>query len=246
MPAIAPNPTLTEDKIDKLPRIISDCRAELTNEDINKIRYRLNFADHSDLGKLSCIRVVDPDTIKMPSKESTTGCYYPAAKNREAEIWISSELVKVPNRSEAFIYKVAYKDRLFETLFHELGHHKATLTHSVDKFENEAFAEKYMLAYRKEWKRLYGPPKIYQMLFRALIRIIRYVMLCMIYPFRNRSEELNLFYRNLKGKITFRQYVKELYKLEGVEKEESDKTKKKWIHPLNRDKYRERFTIPER
>ena len=89
MPTIQPNPTLNKDSIDKLPKIFVDCQAKLADRDINKIKVRLNFADHKDLRKLNGIRVVDPAIIKMPSKESTTGCYYPANKSGQAEIhWI--------------------------------------------------------------------------------------------------------------------------------------------------------------
>jgi hypothetical protein len=246
MPAIQPNPTLNNDKIDKLPKIIVDCQTDLDDEDINKIKFRLNFADHNDLRKLNGIRVVDPDTIKMPSKESTTGCYYPSNKYRKAEIRLSSELVKTPNGFEAFLNRIAYKDKLFETLFHELGHHKATLTHSVDKFENEAYAEKYMIAYRKLWKKHYGPSKIYLTLFRILIHFIRIIAIGMIYPFRNKNDELNLIYRNFKGEITFKEYVRQNYKLDGAKINESGKRKKKWTHPLSRDKYRKRFKLPDR
>lgn len=96
MPTIQPNPTLNKDNIDKLPKIIVDCQADLDDRDINKIKVRLNFTDHKDLRKLHGIRVVDPDTIKMPSKESTTGCYHPGNKSGRVEIWLSSELIKTP------------------------------------------------------------------------------------------------------------------------------------------------------
>ncbi len=246
MPTIQPNPTLNKDKIDKLPIIIVDCRAELDDGDINKIKFRLNFADHNDLIKLNCIRVVDIDTIKMPSKESTTGCYHPANKSGKAEIWLSSELIKTPKGFESFLNRIAYKDKLFETLFHELGHHKATLTHSVDKFESEAYAEKYMLAYRKLWKRYYGPSKIYFMLLKVFIKFFRFIAISILYPFRNKSEESNLFYRKLKGEITFNEFRKKLNELTGVGKNESGKVKRKWTHPLSRKKYRDRFNVPDR
>lgn len=246
MPVIQPNPTLHEDYIDKLPNILVDCQAKLGDGDINKIKVRLNFVDHKDLRKLNGIRVVDPGTIKMPSKETTTGCYQPGKKSGQAEIWLSSNLIKTPKGIETFLNRITYKDRLFETLFHEIGHHKATLTHSVDKFEGEAYAEKYMLAYRKLWKKHYGPSKIYVTLLKTIIKFIRFIMLGLLYPFRNKSEVSNLYYRNLKGEITFKEFVKELNELPGVSKNESGKVKKKWTHPLNRKKYRNRFKLPDR
>ena len=94
MPAIETNPTLNKDNIDQLPKIIVDCNTDLSDADINKIKDRLNFTDHRDLIKLNGIRVVGPDTIRTPSKESTTGCYYPEHGSHKAEIWISSKLIK--------------------------------------------------------------------------------------------------------------------------------------------------------
>ncbi|CAB1082635.1 hypothetical protein D1AOALGA4SA_10237 [Olavius algarvensis Delta 1 endosymbiont] len=193
MPEIQPDPTLHEDNIDKLPKILIDCQAKLDDGDINKIRVRLNFVDHKDLRKLNGIRVVDPGTIQMPSKEPTIGCYHPANKSGQAEIWLSSCLINTSKGFETFFDRMTYKDKLFETLFHEIGNHKASLTHSVDKFENEAFAEKYMLAYKKFWKRHHGPSKIYIKVFRYFIKLLRFILIGILYPFKNRNKEINHF-----------------------------------------------------
>ena len=87
MPTIKPNPTLNKASIDKLPKIIADCQAELNDWDIYKAKVRLNFADHNDIRKLNGIRVVDPDRIRLPSKESTMGCYHPGNKSGSVFIW---------------------------------------------------------------------------------------------------------------------------------------------------------------
>ena len=242
MPAIQPNPTLHEDNIEKLPKILLDCQAKLDDGDINRIQVRLNFVDHKDLRNLGGIRVVDPDTIKMPSKETTTGCYHPGSNSGQAEIWLSSDLIKTPKGLETFLKRIVYKDKLFETLFHEIGHHKASLTHSVDKFENEAYAEKYMLAYRQFWKKYHGPPKIYIKAFGYFIKLLRFILIGILYPFRNRNKEINLFYRNLTGEIS----LKEFNELMGITHTDSGGKKKKWTHPLTRKKYRDRFRLPER
>jgi hypothetical protein len=246
MPPIRPNPTLDNKKIDQLPKMISNCEASLSEKDLDKIKTRLNFVDHSDLIRLHCIRIVDPNTIRVPSKESTTGCYYPENGSKKAEIWISSELVKNRKRIEGFFNKIKYKDKLFETLFHELGHHKAKLTHSVDKFESEAFAEKYMLAYKKCWKSHYGPSKIYITIFRLFLKVLRYIVIGMLFPFRNRNKEINLFYRNIKGDISYKEFTKEYNQLMNIKEKAGKKNKKKWIHPLSKEKYRDRFNLPER
>ena len=242
MPAIQPNPTLHVNNIDKLPKILVDCQVKLDDGDINKIRVRLNFVDHKDLRKLKGIRLVDPDTIKMPSRETTTGCYQPGNKSGQAEIWLSSNLIKTPKGLETIFNRIVYKDKLFETLFHEIGHHKARLTHSVDKFENEAYAEKYMLAYRKFWKKHHGPSKIYIKVFRYFIKLLRLFFIGILYPFRNKNKEINLFYRNITGEIS----LKEFNELMGIKHNDSGRKKKRWTHPLSRSKYRDRFNLPER
>ena len=145
---------------------------------------------------------------------------------------------------ESFINKLIYKDKLFETLFHELGHHKSRITHSVDKFEGEAYAEKYMLAYKKCWKKHYGPSKLYIIAFKTFTKFLRFILIGILYPFRKRNKEINLFYRNIKGEITSKEFSKELNELMDINETESEK--KKWAHPLNEEKYRNRFQIPDR
>ena len=127
-------------------------------------------------------------------------------------------------------------------MFHEIGHHKRRLTHSVDKFENEAYAEKYMLAYRKFWKKHHGPSKIYIKVFRYFIKLLRLFFIGILYPFRNKNKEINLFYRNITGEIS----LKEFNELMGIKHTDSGRKKKKWTHPLSRKKYRDRFNLPER
>lgn len=246
MPAIHPNPTMNEDNIGKLPKILNEDQAKLDDQGIKRIRVRLNFADHKDLMHLNAIRVVPPDTIKMPSKESTTGCYYPESKSGRAEIWLSSDIVKAPEGFGAFLSRITYNDMLFRTLFHEIGHHKARLTHSVDKFEDEAYAEKYMLAYKKLWNKHYGPPKIYNVLLKILFKGIGYIFACILYFFRNKNEIFNLLYRHLKGEIAFKEIEDRITKSTNVDEKRTGVRKKKWTHPLTRKKYRNRFRLPER
>ena len=147
---------------------------------------------------------------------------------------------------EGFFDKITYKDNLFETLFHELGHHSAKLTHSVDKYESEAYAEKYMLAYKKCWKSHYGPSKIYIRVLRFFIKVFRFIVIGMLFPFRNRNKEINLFYRNIRGEITFEEFTKEYNELMDVKENTRRKNKKKWIHPLSKEKYRKRFNLSKR
>jgi hypothetical protein len=189
---------------------------------------------------------VNPSFIKTPDGETTAGCYQQARKTRKAEIWLSSELFEPSLNIERFVYRILGKDRLFETLFHELGHHKSTLIHSVDKFEAEAYAERYMLAYKKCWNKRYGPSKVFVNPFRLLFRSLLYILRGIFWLFRKRSAHANLFYRNLRGEISGGAFNKQFYRLMGLDRDDPTKGKKKWIHPLNRKKYRERFHIPDR
>jgi hypothetical protein len=247
MPSISPNPNFDKSKIDRLPKIFSNCDNALSQKDIAAIQVRLNFVDPNDLRRLHCLRVVNEDIIKLPSKESTTGCYYPDNGSNKAEIWLSYKLIKKGKGTEGLLNKLFYKDKLLETLFHEIGHHKASLIHSVDKYENEAYAEKYMLAYRKAWKSKFGPSKLYIIILKFTIKIVRYIVIGIIFPFRNMSNEMNLFYRICKGDINSIEFVNEYEKMTGSkENSTTDKKKSKWVHPLNKEKYLKRFRIPKR
>ncbi len=136
MPPIKPNPTLDHNNFERLPKIEVSGQKYLNSTELHKVKKRLNFADHNDFRRLRYIRIVDPDAIKLPSKELTTGCYFPANGSKKAEIWLSYDLLKRQKGIEGLFDRLFYKDRLFETLFHELGHHKAKLTHSVDRCES--------------------------------------------------------------------------------------------------------------
>ena len=99
-----------------------------------------------------------------------------------------------------------------------------------------------MLEYRKFWKKHHGLPKIYIKAFSYFIKLLRILLIGILYPFRNRNEEINLFYRNITGKIS----LKEFNELMGITHTGSGSKKKKWTHPLRREKYRDRFNLPER
>jgi hypothetical protein len=244
-PPIKPNPTVYNTATSLLPEIIIDCEAEISDESISTIKKRLDFTDHNDFRKLKCIRIVNPDRIKMPSKKTTTGCYFEAQGSSMAEIWISSELLKPQQRLEHFFNRITKKDTLFEALFHELGHHKSKLVHSIDKFEGEAYAEKYMIAYRKYWRKVYGPSKLITIPFRLVIYFFRYISISFLFFIKNRSPESNLFYLYLTQKISREEFIKKHSQLFEYN-EDSEQPKKKWIHPLRRKKYRKRFSLPER
>lgn len=244
-PPIRPNPTIETTTHPFLPEIIIDCDTEITEGTIAIIKKRIHFTDHQDLRNLKCIRIVNPDHIKLPSKKTTAGCYFEAQGSNLAEIWISSELLKPKRKLERFFNRITKKDHLFETLFHELGHHKSKLVHSVDKFENEAYAERYMIAYRKYWRKIYGPSKIVTIPFRLFIYMFRYISVGILFIIKDRNPTANLFYRYLTKKISREDFIKSHSQLFGYG-EDNERSRNKWVHPLKRKKYRKRFSLPER
>jgi hypothetical protein len=72
--------------------------------------------------------------------------------------------------------------------------------------------------------------------------MLRFILIGLLYPFRNRNKEINLFYRNITGEIS----LKEFNEWMGIKQTDSGRKKKKWAHPLSRSKYRDRFNLPER
>lgn len=169
-----------------LPKILVDCDSHISRRVMRKIQQRLQFANPHDLRYLSCIRIVEPSAITLPSKETTTGCYWPKRKGQEAEIWLSTNLFRFPGIKWALINRFFIKqDRIFETLFHELGHHKAHHIRLVSKYKQEAYAEKYMQAYKDVWLTYHRPTRIGQRMFDGLFGLFanKYVMfiLCDVY-----------------------------------------------------------------
>ncbi len=50
----------------------------------------------------------------------------------------------------------------------------------------------------------------------------------------------------IKGEITYKEFTKEYNELIGQNDNTNGNQKKKWVHPLNREKYRDRFILPDR
>ena len=92
LPFIEATPNLEKKPVSYFPKIIVDCDKRISRRALKRIQKRLQFADPHDLRHLSCIRIVEPSALKLPSKETTNGCYWPKWKIREPEIWLSTNL----------------------------------------------------------------------------------------------------------------------------------------------------------
>lgn len=245
LPPIEVSPTLHEDSLDYLPKIIFDCDEAVSDAAREKLEKFLNFVDHRDLRQLSCIRVVHTSSIRLPSNTPTLGCYYPASRGREAEVWLSIELLKSDSTFDRIFGWIAWRDKLLETLFHEIGHHKAAHTPMISKYKDEAYAEKYMEAYKKAWIKNHAISRIERKVLRYILKCLLYYPLVFIsFLFKSKSPMMKLLYLRARNQITREEYNSQLSSL--LQEDSQTQKKRKWIHPLRRKKYREKFHIQER
>ena len=250
LPVIEVKPNVDNKAISYLPRIIVDCDAKISRRNIKKINRYLTFANPNDLRYLSSVRIVDPSAITLPSKERSEGCYWPKWKSRPPQIWLSSSLFKFSGMTSACINLFFLRrNRLFEVLFHELGHHKAERIRFVSKHKHEAYAEKYMLAYQQTWQQRQYWGALREKILNVILAFLlnRYFMLAYAYTVRNRN--------------AFRQRMYQLYiqyALRRISQEELwDQMKsflpqsprkpeeKRWVHPLQQKSYRKKFRLDE-
>lgn len=247
LPAIPVIPTYDSSGLNNLPPIINESGMDLKKSDHTALLRRLNFIDHFELQGLSCIKIKKPKEILTPSGEKTTGCYHHANSNRGAEIWLSRSLIENSRGFIRFMNWLSKKDRRFETLFHELGHHKASKLSTLGKFKNEAYAEKFMFGYRREWIKKTGPSNNVTAVFKLIFKSLKIILMGSIYFFRNSNPFLHLLYQQASGNIDSHEYNKKMNELLfDDEKLETTPEKKKWTHPLNIKRYRKKFKIEDR
>ncbi|GAK60158.1 hypothetical protein U27_00049 [Candidatus Vecturithrix granuli] len=253
LPFIEVTPNLENKPVPYIPTVIFDCDKKVSPRVIKKIQKRLLFADPHDLRYLSCVRIVEPSAIKLPSKETTDGCYWPEWKERKPEIWLSANLFRSPGIKWMLLnFFILRKDRLFETLFHELGHHKAHHIRLVSSYKQEAYAEKYMQAYKDAWYKHHGSIRSVQKLSNRVLSLLmnRYVMFVFCFLMRKRNPGMQKMY-NLYKQYVFRRITKEELSQymdamvdHTASRKKSQKTKK-WTHPLRKQEYRDKFRLDE-
>ena len=129
LPAIEVNPNLHPESTQNLPKIIDD--GKLNEKSKRRLVRRLSFISPTDLRHLDCIRILEPDQVKMPSGEKTTGLYYQKGNNRKAEIHLSLDLFHSESWVVGYTYWIVGKQHIIETLYHEIGHHVAHSGHGI-------------------------------------------------------------------------------------------------------------------
>jgi hypothetical protein len=245
LPPIEIHPNLNPDNAEHLPDVIYECEETNSETANDRILALLRFVDRADLFRLSSIRVVSDGTLKLPSDVTTTGMYYPAFRDREAEIRISADLFKPRNVFAGAFNWFSGKDDLLETLYHEIGHHKAYRTPMVSKYKQEAFAERYMLAYKKAWMRHHGISRIGRRITFYLILPFMFLMALIFQIIMPKKPILKLVFRRWTGKITRNKYSAQWEQMMTTNSATA-LNKRKWIHPLNKSKYLDKFHLDSR
>jgi hypothetical protein len=248
LPSIEVTPKREKKSSPYLPKVIVDNDTRISRRNIQKVQAYLQFADPHDLRYLSCIRIVAPSAIKLPSKEFTDGCYWPKWENREPEIWLSTSLFKFPGLKWTLMNMFILKEnRLFETIFHELGHHKASHIRLVSKYKQEAYAEKYMQAYKSAWQKRQRWTNIFKKMRNGLLALLmnRYFVVAYFYTIRKRDATTQrvyqLYVQYALRKITQEELWEQMKAL--IPKTYRTQKKKKWEHPLRQQKYRDKFRL---
>ncbi len=246
LPSIEVTPNLSRTVPSFLPKIRVDCPQHISGRVLRKITRRLQFADPDDFRYLGSVRLVAPSAITLPSKETTDACYYPKEKGREAEIWLSTHLFAFPGIRGTFLNLFILRhDRLFDAIFHELGHHKAHHIRLISNHKQEAYAEKYLQAYKTAWKQQNRWVRMREKLLDGLLALIfnRYVLLVYFYTLRKRNDTTHhvyqLYLQYVLRKITHKELWEQIDLLTPPRKQ----NKKKWTHPLQRQKYRDKFRL---
>ena len=245
LPRIEIHPNLSPNGAEHLPDVIYECENADSGTANERVLALLRFVDRADLFRLSSIRVVSDGTLKLPSDAMTTGMYHPAFRDREAEIRISADLFKPRNVFAKAFNWFSGKDDLLETLYHEIGHHKAYHTPMVSKYKQEAFAERYMLAYKRAWMRRHGVSRIGRKIVFYPILPFMFLMALIFQIIMPKKPILKLVFRRWTGKITRNEYSTQWEQMMTANRINAS-GKKKRIHPLNKGRYLDKFHLDSR
>lgn len=229
LPHIEVSPTFHHNNLEQLPAIVIETEKPVPRSAKKQVQRRLNFVDHKDLRHLSCVRIVSTITTRYKASLMTTtsGCYCPAFKGEKAEIRLSYNLIIRRGIRQRFRNWLFWYDPIVNTLFHEIGHHKAAHTRFVSHYKDEAYAEKYMQAYRAAWFKRYGAPKILYRASRRIASMSRAVRGAMRRVFHRHDDMEHPFLTAIMLRL-FR------------------KSKTNQQHPLQRKGYRKKFDLDNR
>lgn len=254
LPSIEVSPNIANEPIPYLPKIIVDCDTKISRRNIKKVQRYLQFSDPHDLRHLSSIRIVEPSAITLPSKATTDGCYWPKWENQTPEIWLSTRLLTFPGLKWACLNLfILRKDRLFETIFHELGHHKAHSIRLVSQYKQEAYAEKYMLEYKRVWQQHRWWPRAIRKSCDSVLMFLanRYIMLAIYFFMRKKNPVIRQMY-DLYKKFALRRLSREEFEQQAdtlmgelTRTRKAHRASQKWTHPLRKSEYRRKFGLDD-
>lgn len=234
---IVPNPDSMPNP--HMPKIIWGCEGKAPNSVIRRLEKMLNFLRPEDLRNLYAVRVVRDDAIKTPGG-CTTGCYYhKAAASGRSEVWITKDRVH-PGIGIRMAFGLLGTDYALDTLYHEVGHHVAHKTPGISKYKGEAFAEKYMAGYEQAWR---NAKPIGRLKTRILKFLFKFVIVFLSIATLRKVPAIDIFYKGVTGRMSSEEMNDQFTAL--MEKS-TDRGKKKWKHPLEKKKYREKFNIRRR
>jgi hypothetical protein len=240
LPPIELNLSSNEDA--ELPiRVIVDCKEKISEAALERLRTRLRLINPEELRHLNCVRIASPSALKLGTHVPTQGCYKQATHEHKAEVWISSELFGFKDKILSFFNWLSFSDRLFEVLYHEIGHHKAAYSLMVSKHKHEAYAEKFMLAYKKAWMKKHGPSRLIRKAVMLLILTLTVPFMLIFHCIKPKDPMNKLVLQRIFGRISREEYNRQFEII--LHSNDQNKKPRKWIHPLEKLKYRKKFHI---
>lgn len=222
-------------------RVVADCREKISEASLERLRKRLRLIHPEEFRHLNCVRIVSPAALHLGTHVPTDGCYKPATHEHKAEVWISSGLFGLKDKTFSFFNWLTFNDRLFEVLYHEIGHHKAAHTPMVSQHKHEAYAEKFMLAHKKAWLNAHGLSFLIRKAIALLIKTSVVPFVLIFYCIKPADPVPKLYLKRIFGRISREDYKKQFETIFHVN--DQNKKPRKWTHPLQKLKYRKKFRI---
>jgi len=222
-------------------RVLVDCKENISEAALEQLRERLRLIHPEEFRHLNGVHIVSPSALKLGTHVPTQGCYKPAMHERKAEVWISSELFSLKDKIPSFFNWLLFQDRLLEVLYHEIGHHKAAYTPMVSKHKHEAYAEKFMLAYKKAWLKNHGPSRLIRKTVMFLLKVLLVPLMLILRCVKPKDPMPKLALQRFFGRISREEYNRQFEII--YHGNDQNKKPRKWIHPLEKLKYRKKFSI---
>jgi len=222
-------------------RVVVDCKENISEAALERLWKRLRLIHPEEFRHLNCVRIVSSSALNLKTHVPAQGCYQPTTNEHKAEVWISSELFAFKDKILSFFNWLTFSDRLFEVLYHEIGHHKAAHTPMVSQHKHEAYAEKFMLAYKKAWMKNHGPSLLIRKAVALLILTLTVPFMLIFRCIKPKDPMPKLVLKRIFRRISREEYNRQFEII--LHSNDQNKKKRKWIHPLEKLKYRKKFHI---